>query len=143
MELTPVAGIPAACAVAVLRYRLYEIDKIISRTLAYAIVTGLLLGVYAGVVLLTTQVLKVHTPVAVAASTLAAAALFTPLRSRVQHLVDRRFNRTRYDADQTLAAFAARLKDAVDQDAIRADLLGVVHRSLEPTHAVVWVRPIR
>jgi hypothetical protein len=73
----------------------------------------------------------------------AAAALFTPLRSRVQHLVDRRFNRTRYDADQTLTAFAARLKDAVDQDAVRADLLGVVHRSLEPTHAAVWVRPVR
>jgi hypothetical protein len=143
MELTPVAGIPAACAVAVLRYRLYEIDKIISRTLAYAIVTGLLLGVYAAMVLLATQVLKFHTPVAVAASTLAAAALFTPLRSRVQHLVDRKFNRTRYDADQTLAAFAARLKDAVDQDAVRADLLGVVHGSLEPTHAMVWVRPIR
>jgi len=143
MELTPVAGIPVACAVAVLRYRLYEIDKIISRTLAYAIVTGLLLGVYAAVVLLATQVLKFHTPVAVAASTLAAAALFTPLRSRVQHLVDRKFNRTRYDADQTLAAFAARLKDAVDQDAVHADLLGVVHRSLEPAHATVWVRPVR
>jgi hypothetical protein len=143
MELTPVAGIPAACAAAVLKYRLYEIDKIISRTLAYAIVTGLLVGVYAGVVLLATEVLSVHTPVAVAASTLAAAALFTPLRSRVQHLVDRRFNRTRYDADQTLAAFAARLKDAVDQDAVHADLLGVVHRSLEPAHATVWVRPVR
>src|SRR3984957_6146540 len=143
MELTPVAGIPVACAVAVLRYRLYEIDKIISRTLAYAIVTGLLVGVYAGLVLLATQVLKTRTPVAVAASTLAAAALFTPLRSRVQHLVDRKFNRTRYDADQTLAAFAARLKDAVDQDAVHADLLGVVHRSLEPTQAAVWVHPIR
>jgi hypothetical protein len=143
MELTPVAGIPAAVAVAVLKYRLYEIDKIISRTLAYAIVTGLLIGVYAGLVLLATQVLTLHTPVAVAASTLAAAALFTPLRSRVQRLVDRRFNRTRYDADRTLSAFAARLKDAVDSDAVRADLLGVVQRSLEPTHAAVWVRPHR
>jgi hypothetical protein len=143
MELIPVAGIPAAVAVAVLKYRLYEIDKIISRTLAYAIVTGLLIGLYAGLVLLATQVLTIHTPVAVAAATLAAAALFTPLRSRVQHLVDRKFNRTRYDADQTLTAFAARLKDAVDQDAVRADLLGVVQRSLEPTHAAVWVRPHR
>ena len=143
MELTPVAGIPVACAVAVLRYRLYEIDKIISRTLAYAIVTGLLVGVYAGLVLLATQVLTIKSPVAVAGATLAAAALFTPLRSRVQHLVDRRFNRTRYDADQTLAAFAARLKDAVDQDAVQADLLGVVHRSLDPTQAAVWVHPIR
>ena len=143
MELTPIAGIPAAVAVAVLKYRLYEIDKIISRTLAYAIVTGLLVGVYAGLVLLATQVLEIKSPVAVAGATLAAAALFTPLRSRVQHLVDRRFNRTRYDADQTLTAFAARLKDAVDHDAVRADLLGVVHRSLEPTHAAVWVLPVR
>jgi hypothetical protein len=142
-ELTPVAGIPVACAVAVMKYRLYEIDKIISRTLAYAIVTGLLVGVYAGLVLLATEVLTIKSPVAVAAATLAAAALFTPLRSRVQHLVDRKFNRTRYDADQTLTAFAARLKDAVDQDAVRADLLGVVHRSLEPTHAAVWLRPVR
>jgi hypothetical protein len=143
LVLIPVAGIPVACAVAVLKYRLYEIDKIISRTLAYAIVTGLLVGVYAGLVLLATQVLTIKSPVAVAGATLAAAALFTPLRSRVQHLVDRRFNRTRYDADQTLTAFAARLKDAVDQDAVRDDLLGVVHRSLEPTHAAVWVRPVR
>jgi hypothetical protein len=143
MELTPIAGIPAAVAVAVLKYRLYEIDKIISRTLAYAIVTGLLVGVYAGLVLLATQVLTIKSPVAVAGATLAAAALFTPLRSRVQHLVDRKFNRTRYDADQTLTAFAARLKDAVDQDAVRDDLLGVVHRSLEPSHAAVWVRPVR
>jgi hypothetical protein len=126
-----------------LKYRLYEIDRIISRTLAYAIVTGLLVGVYAGLVLLTTQVLRFHGSVAVAVSTLAAAALFTPLRSWVQQRVDHRFNRARYNADQTVTAFAARLKDAVDQDAVRADLLGVVQRSLEPTHATVWVRSIR
>ena len=141
LVVTPLAGIPLACAVAILRYRLYEIDKIISRTLAYAIVTGLLVGLYAGLVLLATEVLHFHSSVAVAAATLAAAALFTPLRSRVQRLVDRRFNRTRYDADQTLTAFAARLQGAVDSDAVRADLLGVVHRSLEPTHASVWVVP--
>jgi len=139
MELTPVAGIPAACAVAVLRYRLYEIDKIISRTLAYAILTGLLLGVYAGLVLLATRVLPVDGSVAVAASTLAAAALFNPLRSRVQRLVDRRFNRTRYDADQTLTAFAARLQDATDLDAVRADLASTVHRALEPAHLSLWL----
>ena len=143
LELTPVAGIPAGVAVAVLRYRLYEIDKIISRTLAYALVTGLLVGVYAGLVLLATRVLPVNGSVAVAVSTLAAAALFTPLRSRVQRLVDRRFNRTRYNADQTVSAFAARLKDAVDQDSVRIDLLGVVQQSLEPAHATVWVRPLR
>jgi hypothetical protein len=125
--------------VAVLKYRLYEIDRIISRTLAYAIVTGLLAGIYAGLVLLATQVFRVHTPVAVAASTLAAAALFSPVRRRVQKAVDRRFNRARYDADQTVAAFAARLKDAVDQDSVRDDLAGVVHQALEPAHVSVWI----
>ena len=139
LVLTPVAGIPLACVVAVLKYRLYEIDRVISRTLAYAIVTGLLAGVYAGLVLLTTQVFRVHTPVAVATSTLAAAALFNPLRRRVQRTVDRRFNRARYDADQTVAAFAARLKDAVDLDAVRDDLAGVVHQALEPAHVSVWI----
>jgi hypothetical protein len=79
--------------------------------------------------------------VAVAASTLAAAALFTPLRRRVQHAVDRRFNRARYDADQTVAAFAARLKDAVDLDSVRIDLTGVVHRALEPADVSVWLSP--
>ena len=101
--------IPAAVGIAILKYRLYDIDRIISRTLAYAIVTGLLMGSYAGLVLLATQVFGLHTPVAVAAATLAAAALFNPLRRRVQHVVDRRFNRVRYDADQTVAAFAAQL----------------------------------
>jgi hypothetical protein len=125
--------------VAILKYRLYDIDRIISRTLAYAIVTGLLVGVYAGLVLLATQVFRVHTPVAVAASTLAAAALFNPLRRRVQRVVDRRFNRARYDADQTVAAFAARLKDAVDLDSVRDDLAGVVHQALEPAHVSVWI----
>jgi len=136
---TPVAGVPLACAVAVLKYRLYEIDRIISRTLAYAIITGLLAGIYAGLVLLATQVFRVHTPVAVAASTLAAAALFNPLRRRVQRRVDRRFNRARYDADQTVAAFATRLKDAVDLDSVRDDLAGVVSRALEPGHVSVWI----
>ena len=116
----------AAIAVAVLKYRLYDIDRVISRTLAYAIVTGVLAGVYAGLVLLATGVFRVHSPVAVAAATLAAAALFAPVRRRVQRRVDRRFNRARYDADQTVAAFAARLKDAVDLDTVREDLARVV-----------------
>jgi hypothetical protein len=132
-------ALPAAISVAILKYRLYEIDRIISRTLAYTIVTGLLIGVYAGLVLLATRVLSVHTPVAVAAATLAAAALFNPLRQRVQRAVDRRFNRTRYDADQMVAAFAARLKDAVDLDSVRDDLAGVVQQALEPAHLSVWV----
>jgi hypothetical protein len=128
-----------AIAIAVLKYRLYEIDRIISRTLAYAIVTGLLVGVYAGLVLLATQVFRFHAPVAVAASTLAAAALFNPLRRRVQQVVDRRFNRARFDADQTVAAFAACLKDTVDLDSVRDDLATVVDQALEPAHVSVWI----
>jgi hypothetical protein len=134
-----IAALPVSVGVAILKYRLYDIDRIISRTLAYAIVTGLLVGVYAGLVLLTTQVFRVHTPVAVAASTLAAAALFNPVRRRVQRAVDRRFNRARYDADRTVAAFADRLKDAVDLDSVRGDLAGVVHQALEPAHVSVWI----
>jgi hypothetical protein len=129
----------AAIAIAVLKYRLYEIDRIISRTLAYTIVTGLLVGLYAGLVLLAMGVLSFSSSVAVAASTLAAAALFSPLRRRVQRAVDRRFNRARYDADQMVTAFAARLKDAVDLDAVQADLAGVVQRALEPAHLSLWV----
>jgi hypothetical protein len=128
-----------AIAVAVLKYRLYEIDRIISRTLAYAIVTGLLVGVYAGLVLLATQVFLFHTPVAVAGSTLAAAALFNPLRRRVQQVADRRFNRARYDADQTVAAFAAGLKDTVNLHSVRDDLAAVVDQALEPAHVSVWI----
>ena len=125
--------------VGILKYRLYEIDRIISRTLAYAILTGLLAGVYAGLVLLATQVFRFHGTVAVAAATLAAAALFSPLRRRVQRAVDRRFNRARYDAERTVAAFAARLKDAVDLDSVRDDLAGVVQQVLEPAHLSVWM----
>ncbi len=136
-----VAALPVGMGVAILKYRLYEIDRIISRTLAYAIVTGLLVGVYAGLVLLATQGLKVHGTVAVAAATLVAAALFNPLRRRVQRMVDRRFNRNRYDADRMVAAFAARLQDAVDLDAARDDLAMVVRQALEPAHVSVWIRP--
>jgi hypothetical protein len=137
--MVAVLTMPVAVAVAVLKYRLYEIDRIISRTLAYTIVTGLLIGLYTGLVLLATQVLGLHGTVAVAAATLAAAALFSPLRRRVQQVVDRRFNRARYDADQTVAAFAGRLKDAVDLDSVCGDLAGVVNQSLEPAHVSVWI----
>jgi hypothetical protein len=136
-----IVTVPAAVAVAMLKYRLYEIDRIISRTLAYVVVTGLMAGVYAGLVLLATRVLGVTTPPAVAAATLAAAALFNPLRHRVQRVVDRRFNRARYDADKTVAAFASRLQDAVDLDAVQADLVGVVQHALEPAHISVWIQP--
>jgi hypothetical protein len=139
-----VALVPVAIGISVLRYRLYDIDRIISRTLAYALVNGLLIGIYAGLVLLVTQVLGYHhSAIAVAAATLIAAALFSPVRRRVQHRVDRRFNRARYDADQTVAAFAARLKDAVDLDTVRTDLASVVHTALEPAHVTVWTSTLR
>jgi hypothetical protein len=131
-------ALPLAIGIAILRYRLYAIDRIISRTVAYTIVTGLLVGVYTGLVLLATRVLSVHTPVAVAVATLAAAALFSPLRQRVQRAVDRRFNRARYDADQTVAAFAARLKDAIDLDSVCDNLAAAVQQALEPAHMAVW-----
>ena len=132
-------AMPLCIGVAILRYRLFDIDRIISRTLAYAIVTGLLVGVYAGLVLLATQVFTIRSPVAVAAATLAAAALFNPVRHRVQRVVDRRFNRARYDADKAVSAFAGRLQDAVDLDSVNEDLARVVTRSLEPAHLSVWV----
>jgi MFS family permease len=133
------AALPASIGVAILRYRLYDIDRIISRTLAYGLVTGLLVGVYAGLVLLATQVLGFASTWAVAGSTLAAAALFTPLRRRVQRAVDRRFNRARYDADAAVEAFASRLAGAVALPEVRADLVAVVAGALEPAHLGVWI----
>ena len=139
--LAPIAlaCLPLSIGVAILKYRLYDIDRLISRTLSYAVVTGLLVGVYVGIVMLTTDVLSFSSPIAVAASTLAAAALFSPVRTRVQRVVDRRFNRARYDADATVAAFSARLREAVDLDAVRTDLLDVVGRAVEPAHASIWI----
>ena len=134
-------SLPVCISFAIFKYHLYDIDRIISRTLAYTLVTGLLVGVYAGLVLLATQVLTFHSSVAVAASTLAVAALFNPVRRGVQRMVDHRFNRARYDADRTVVAFAARLQDAVDLDSIRDDLAGSVYRTLEPAHVSVWLSP--
>jgi hypothetical protein len=134
-------ALPLAMGVGILRYRLYEIDRLVSRTLAYAILTALLVGTFIGLVALTTNTLAISGRVGVAASTLAAAALFNPLRIRIQRLVDRRFNRARYDAEATVAAFTARLRDAVELDAIRADLLDAVNRAVQPTHASVWIKP--
>jgi hypothetical protein len=133
-------ALPISIGVGILRYRLYEIDRLISRTVAYALLTGLLVGVFVGLVALTTNTLALSGRVGVAASTLAAAALFNPLRTRIQRLVDRRFNRAGYDAEATVAAFTARLRDAVEIDAIRSDLLDAVNRAVEPTHASLWIR---
>ena len=138
--LAGLAALPVGIGVGILRYRLYDIDRIISRTLAYALVTGVLAGLYAGLVLLATKVLSVHSTVAVAAATLAAAALFNPLRRRVQNIVDRRFNRARYNADRIVAGFASRLQGTVDLDAVRVDLASSVKQTLEPAHISVWIR---
>jgi hypothetical protein len=133
-------ALPVAMGVGILKYRLYEIDRLISRTLSYAILTALLVGTFIGLIALTTNTLALSGRVGVAASTL-AAALSNPLRKRIQHLVDRRFNRARYDAEATVAAFTAQLRDAVEIDAIRADLLDAVNRAVQPTHASVWIKP--
>jgi hypothetical protein len=125
--------------VAVLKYRLYELNRIISRVVAYTVITALLAGVFFGLVLLATRVLPFRTPIAVAASTLVIAALFNPLRRRVQHLVDRRFNRSRYDAEAIVAAFNARLQQTVDLDTVRLDLLGVTQSAFQPAHVSLWV----
>ena len=135
-----VIALPLSFGVGILKYRLYEVDRLISRTLSYLIITGLLAGVFVGIVVFATRVLPFSSPVGVAASTLAAAALFNPLRLRVQRLVDRRFNRGRYDAEATVAAFGARLRDAIDVDTVLAELSSVAARSLEPAHVTVWVR---
>ena len=133
------AVLPVCVGVAVLKYRLYEIDRIISRVISYAIITVVLAGVFAGLVLLASVALPLKGSVAVAAATLVAAALFNPLRRRVQRAVDRRFNRARYNADLTVAAFASRLKDAVDLDSVGEDLTAVVQKALEPARISVWM----
>jgi hypothetical protein len=133
-----IGAMPLSIGIGILRFRLYEIDRLISRTISYAIVTGLVVGVFVGVVVLTSRVIPFSSPVAVAGSTLIAAALFTPLRSRVQRVIDRRFNRAHYDAEATVAAFSARLRDAVDLDTIRVELLDVVNQAVAPSHVSVW-----
>jgi len=139
--ITPLgyAVFPVCVGVAVLKYRLYEIDRIISRVISYAIITAVLAGVFAGLVVLATVVLPVKTPVAVAAATLVAAALFNPLRKRVQYAVDRRFNRARYNAEAVAATFTTRLRQTVDLDTVRGDLVGVVGEAFQPAHVSVWL----
>ncbi|HXP14950.1 MAG TPA: hypothetical protein VN907_06580, partial [Actinomycetes bacterium] len=133
--------LPAAIGAAILRYRLYDLDRIISRTLAYGLLTLLLGGGYALVVLGLSQLLKRDSPLVVAAATLAVAAVFQPLRRRIQDLVDRRFNRRRYDAARTVEGFAARLRDQVDLDALNTELLAVVDQTMQPTQVSLWLRP--
>jgi hypothetical protein len=130
-----------AIAVAVLRYRLWDLDRLISRTVTYALVTGLLVVPYLLILPAVTRLAGDAGSLAVAAATLAAAAAFQPLRRRVQDLVDRRFNRRRYDAARTMEGFATRLREQVDLDALEAQLLAVVDQTLQPTQASLWLRP--
>jgi hypothetical protein len=138
--------VPIAIGIAVLRYRLYNIDRIISRTISYGVVSAMLVAVYASLILVLQGPLGAITggdTIPVALSTLAAAALFQPIRRRTQAAVDHRFNRARYDAERTIDALAARLRDEMDLPVVRSAVVDAVARSVEPTGASLWLRPGR
>jgi hypothetical protein len=135
------AVLPLAIGAAILRYRLYDLDRIISRALAYGLLTVLLGLGYAGVVLGFGRLLPQDSSLVVAGATLAVAGVFQPARRRIQRAVDRRFNRRRYDAARTIAAFSARLRQQVDLDTLAAELLGVVELTMQPTSVSLWLRP--
>jgi hypothetical protein len=134
------AAIPVSIGIAILRYRLFEIDRLISRTVSYVIVVGVLAAVFAGVVALAGSYLETESDFVVASSTLAVAALFNPLRRRVQSAVDRRFNRSRYDAERIIAGFTGTLRDEVDPIRVIEGWVGVASDTMQPASAGVWVR---
>ena len=133
-------GVPVSIGIAVTRYRLYEIDRIVSRTVSYLVVVGLLAAVFIGVVTAAGSLLQTDSDLAIAASTLAVAALFNPVRKRVQTWVDRRFNRSRYDAQKVMDGFSGSLRDQVDPIGIIQGWVGVVSDTMQPAAAGVWVR---
>jgi hypothetical protein len=141
----PIAFLPVAAGIAILRHRLYDIDRLINRTLVYGLLTALLGGVYAGAVLILGQVFggvgRDPPSWAVAGATLAAAALFQPARRRIQRVVDRRFNRRKYNAAKTIEAYSVRLREQVDLDSLNSELLAVVDQTVEPTRVLLWLRP--
>ena len=143
----PLVALPTAIGIAVLRYRLYEIDTLINRTLVYGSLTAMLAVVYFGGVATTQAIFRALTghaqqpQLAIVVSTLVIAALFTPLRRRIQSFIDRRFYRSKYDARKTLEAFSAKLRDETDLDALSDDLVGVVWETMQPAHVALWLRP--
>jgi hypothetical protein len=138
-------GVPIAVGFAVLRYRLYNIDLLINRTLVYGTLTILLGTTYFGSVVVLQQLLRVligqESTLAVVASTLTIAALFNPLRRRIQSFIDRRFYRKKYDARKALESFSAKLRDETDLEALNAELVGVVRETMQPAHVSLWLRP--
>jgi hypothetical protein len=145
LVLIGLAGIPIAMGIAVTRYRLYEIDLIINRTLVYGSLTAMLVALYfVGIVLLQRVFVLLtgeQSTLAVVASTLLIAALFTPLRRRIQGFIDRRFYRRKYDTRKTLEAFSAQLRNETDLDALSGDLVSVVWETMQPAHVSLWLRP--
>jgi Zn-dependent protease with chaperone function len=139
--LATLAVVPVAIGAAILRYRLYDLDRIISRTLSYGLLTLLLGGGYAALVLGLGQLVGRDSSLIVAGATLAVAAVFRPARRRVQAVVDRRFNRRRHDAAQTIAVFSNRLHQQIDLDALAAELLAVADQTMQPTQVSLWLRP--
>jgi hypothetical protein len=145
--LVGILGIPTAVGIAILRYRLYEIDTLINRTLVYGALTATLVAVYFGGVATTQAIFRTLTgqeqqpQLAIVVSTLVIAALFNPLRRRIQSFIDRRFYRRKYDARKTLETFSAKLRDETDLDSLNAELVGVVRETMQPAHVSLWLRP--
>jgi len=146
LDLLVILALPISIGIAILRYRLYDIDLLINRTVVYGALSALLAATYFGAVVVLSALLRpfaAESELAVAGSTLAVVILFAPLRSRIQRLVDERFYRSKYDASRTLDAFAARLRDQVDLDALEREVLGVVGQTVQPAHAALWLRERR